>query len=170
MEPGGVSPGINHFFFQSWRYAFFSFLFFSFLFFSFLSFFLSIFLSFFFLSFFLFSFLSFFLSFFLCFILFFFFFLENQQCEKRFSIVFWSLFSPLRGQFFAIFFLATRKKWAQGVRPSGKCESTKAYLCTRLCETNLYLFIYLFICFSLFFNFFLFYLFIYFLWGLRYNL
>ena len=42
---------------------------------------------------------------------FFFFFLEDGQCKKRFFfIMFWSPFFPLHGQFFAIFFLAIKKK------------------------------------------------------------
>ena len=80
-----------------------------------------------------------------------------SNAKSDFLIVFWSPFSPLRGQVFAIFFLAIKKKkkikngLSAYIPPSGKCEST--YLCTRVCETNLYLFIYL--------NFFL---------DLRYNL
>ena len=33
-----------------------------------------------------------------------------SNAKSDFLIVFWSPFSPLRGQFFAIFFLATKKK------------------------------------------------------------
>ena len=70
-----------------------------------------------------------------------------SNAKSDFLIVFWSPFSPLRGQVFAIFFLAIKKKINKNglnayIPPSGKCEST--YLCTRVCETNLSSFIYLF--------------------------
>ena len=109
-------------------------------FFSFLSFFVSLFLSFF-LSFFLCLFVCLFFSFFLLF------FLENEQCEKCFFffIVFWSPFFRFSANFFEYFSWQVKqknkKKWAQRVRQSGKCEST--YLCTLVWETNLYLFFFL---------------------------
>ena len=115
-------------------FLFFSFLFFSFLFFSFLFFSVLFFLSFF---------LTFFFFFSSSFFFFFFFLIENEQCEKWFFNRVLVPLSPLRGQVFAIFFLAIKKKNKNGlsayIPPSGKCEST--YLCTRVCETNLYLFI-----------------------------
>ena len=63
-------------------------------------------------------------------------FLENEQCEMLeflfYSVFgplfFFSFFLPLSGQFFSIFFLATKKKrkvknWARGVGLCGKSET-----------------------------------------------
>ena len=97
--------------------------------------------------FFSFLFFSFFLSFF------FFSFLFNRKWAMRKAIfsfrVLVPFFFPASRPFFLQYFsMATKKKKKKNglsayIPPSGKCEST--YLCTRVCDTNLYLFIYLFI-------------------------
>ena len=90
-------------------------------------------------------FLSFFLSYFLLLLLFFF-LIENEQCEKWFfNRVLVPPFPHFAAKFLQYFSWQLKKKIKNGlsayIPPSGKCEST--YLCTRVCETNLY--IYLFI-------------------------
>ena len=75
-----------------------------------------------------------------------------SNAKSDFLIVFWSPFSPAsRPIFLQYFSMATKKKKKKKkkdglnayIPPNGKYEST--YLCTRVCETNLNLFIYLFI-------------------------
>ena len=95
--------------------------------------------------FFSFLFFSFLLSFlFSFFFFFFFFFLENEQCEKWFfNRVLVHPFPRFAAKFLQYFSWQLKKKrlkmGSARIPPSGKCEST--YLCTRVCETNLYLFI-----------------------------